>query len=183
MRVVLTGMKHCGKTTAGKLLAKFMHCRFVDTDDLVESYYRDIYGEKLNCREIFTRHGTEFFRKLELETVSQLQTELKPESWVVGLGGGLPMNPPVRAILPQLGTLVYLKVEPEIIFRRIQANGLPPFIDPSRPFESFMEFFSQREKIYEEIADLSVICPGGNTPEQNLEKIIRELGIKSSINI
>lgn len=177
MRIVLTGMKHCGKTTAGKLLAQKMNCQFVDIDDLVESFYQQSYGEKLNCRQIFTQHGGEFFRNLELETVQQLHIGIQPKSRVVGLGGGLPMNPAARQILPKLGSIVYLKVEPEIIFKRIEKNGLPPFIDAQRPFESFMESFSEREKIYEELAEFTVICPGTNTPEQNLEIIVNELGI------
>lgn len=178
MKIVLTGMKHCGKTTAGKLLAQKMNCKFVDTDDLVESLYQQSYGEKLNCRQIFTEHGGDFFRNLELEAVQQLQIGIPPKSRVIGLGGGLPMNPMSRQILPKLGSLVYLKVEPEIIFKRIEENGLPPYIDAQRPFESFMESFSEREKIYEELAEFTVFCPGDNTSEQNLEIIVNKLGIK-----
>lgn len=177
MRIVLTGMKHCGKTTAGKLLAKTMNCQFADTDDLVEALYQQSYGEKLNCRAIFTQHGGDFFRTLELEAVQQLQSGLQPKSRVIGLGGGLPMNPAARQILPKLGSLVYLKVEPEIIFKRIEKNGFPPFIDAQRPFESFMESFQEREKIYDELAEFTVVCSGNDTPKHNLERIVNELKI------
>ncbi len=174
MRIVLTGMKHCGKSTVGKLLAKRWGCPFADTDALLEKLFEQNYGEKLNCRGIFKEYGEEFFRNMEAEVVAELRAARPGKSRVVALGGGLPMNPAVKDVLPELGEIVYLKVAPETIFRRIEANGLPPYLDAARPFESFMEFYREREKVYEKIAALTV-CPGEVSPEEAAAAVDMEL--------
>lgn len=156
MKIVLTGMKHCGKTTLGKQLAAYWSCPFVDTDELLEEYYFRCYGEKLNCREIFRKHGEEFFRELEVAVIEELLLSRPVKSRIVALGGGMPMHPRIRGKLKKLGKIIYLKVEPEEIFRRIEKNGLPPYLDADKPFESFMTVFGEREAIYEEIADLKL---------------------------
>lgn len=156
MKIVLTGMKHCGKSTIGKLLAERWSCPFADTDAMLEGLFEQNYGEKLDCRGIFRRHGEDFFRNLEAEVVEQLRAGRPMKSRVVALGGGLPVNPAVSGVLPELGHIVYLKIAPEVIFRRIERNGLPPYLDAARPFESFMEFYREREKIYESLAELTV---------------------------
>ena len=156
MKIVLTGMKHCGKSTIGKLLAHRWDCPFADTDVMLEKLFEENYGEKRSCREIFREHGEAFFRNLEAEVVGSLLSGRPTKSRVIALGGGLPMNPSVKALLPKLGDIVYLKVAPETIFRRIEANGLPPYLDARRPFESFMEFYREREKTYASLATLTV---------------------------
>ncbi len=160
MKIVLTGMKHCGKTTLGKQLSAYWSCPFADTDELLEKYYYRCYGEKLNCREIFRKHGEQFFRELEATVIEELLAVRLGKSRVLALGGGLPLQPQLHDSLKELGRIIYLKVEPEEIFRRIEKNGLPPYIDPNRPFESFLEVFRKREAIYEEIAD-QVLEPFG----------------------
>jgi shikimate kinase len=165
MKIVLTGMKHCGKSTVGRLLAKRWSCPFADTDAMLEELFEQNYGEKLDCRGIFRQYGEEFFRNLEAEVIERLRNGRPMKSRVIALGGGLPMNSAVSALLPELGHIVYLKVAPEVIFKRIEANGLPPYLDAARPFDSFMEFYREREKVYENIAELTV-APENMPPEE-----------------
>ncbi len=159
MNIIITGMKHCGKSTHGNALAGHFRCRFYDTDDMLINLYRDQTGKRLSTRDIFRDEGESFFRNLELEVVKQLAL-LKKDSGnknnVIALGGGLPANDAITPWLENLGFFVYLKVSPEIIFKRIMARGLPPFLNPEKPYESFNELYKQREQYYLRLANLVV---------------------------
>lgn len=48
--------------------------------------------------------------------------------------------------------LLYLAVEPTVLFERIMAGGLPAFFDPSDPWGSFKELYRQRTPLYESVA-------------------------------
>ncbi len=158
MNIVITGMKHCGKSTHGNALAEHLKCRFRDTDDMLTDLYREQTGKRLSPRDIFRDEGESFFRNLEVEVVKQLASGSSDgdKNKVIALGGGLPANDAVTPWLEKLGFFVYLKVSPEIIFKRIMARGLPPFLDPARPYESFNELYKQREQYYLRLANLVV---------------------------
>jgi len=158
MNIVITGMKHCGKSTHGNALAEHLKCPFCDTDDMLIELYRDQTGKRLSTRDIFRSEGESFFRNLEVEVVKQLASGDNDgdKNRVIALGGGLPANDAVTPWLEKLGFFVYLKVSPEIIFKRIMARGLPPFLDPARPYESFNELYKQREQYYLRLANLVV---------------------------
>ena len=174
MNIVVTGMKHCGKSTHGHALAAHLKCRFYDTDDMLTGLYRDRTGSLLSSREIFQAEGESFFRNLEVEVVKQLASGTNSnEQRVIALGGGLPANDAATPWLEKLGFCVYLKVSPEIIFQRIMKKGLPPFLDPARPYESFTELYRQREKYYLQHADL-VIEIDREMPLKDADKLIIE---------
>ena len=157
MNIIITGMKHCGKSTHGNALAAHFKCRFHDTDDMLIGLYREQTGKLLSSREIFKAEGESFFRNLEVEVVKQLASGAdSDERQVIALGGGLPANDAATPWLEKLGFCVYLKVAPEVIFQRIMRRGLPPFLDPAKPYESFVELYRQREKYYLQHANLVV---------------------------
>ena len=158
MNIVITGMKHCGKSTHGNALAEHLKCQFCDTDDMLTELYREQTGKRMSPRDIFRDEGESFFRNLEVEVVKRLAAEGNEgdNNRVIALGGGLPANDAVTPWLEKLGFFVYLKVSPEIIFKRIMARGLPPFLDPARPCESFNELYKQREQYYLRHAGLVV---------------------------
>ncbi len=154
--LVLGGIKHCGKSTLGRELAARTGRRFVDSDAFLESLYRERSGEKLGCREIFRREGEAFFRQLEAEAVAQLlQPRPGGNKTVIALGGGVPANPALPENLAW-GVKVWLDAPPELVWRRIAAGGVPPFLasgDGSCE-ERFAIWFAQRHEIYRAWADV-----------------------------
>ncbi len=152
--LVLSGVKHCGKTTHGKLLAERLARPFVDTDETIQQLHFHRFGQRLGCREIMARYGESFFREQEAEAIFQLIDEDGPAR-VFALGGGVPANPLLAAgTLKRLGFVVYLEIAPEIAFARIKRGGLPPFLQTSDPEASFRALYAQRDVFYRTGADL-----------------------------
>ncbi len=159
MNIVLIGMKHCGKSTLGAALAARRGWAFVDVDAEIERAFAAETGERLSVREIYRRHGPETFRRLEGQVVEHLaagRTGPEAQPCVIAVGGQTAINPASRGLLRQLGLVVYLQVDGAELFRRVQAGGLPPFLDPARPEAHFHEIHQQRRPLYEQQADLTV---------------------------
>ena len=156
--IIITGMKHSGKTTHGKLLARRLNCPFIDTDELIEVFFEKRYNEKLSCREIYIKRGGEFFREIEHIVMESLLSEEQASaaSSVISLGGGLIANAGLQPILHKIGFLVYLKVHYDVLYKRIVANGIPPFLEGPAPFEHFISLCNERERYYVKYSDLTI---------------------------
>ncbi|MDH5638227.1 MAG: shikimate kinase, partial [Nitrospinota bacterium] len=70
-QLAIIGFKGCGKSTVGHLLAEKMGRPFQDTDQILENLYMKKNGEKIGFREIYVRHGRDFFEELETEAVEE----------------------------------------------------------------------------------------------------------------
>ena len=174
LRLVLGGMKHCGKSTIGKALAEHFQIPFADTDWLLEEHFRRETGLALSCREIFRREGEEAFRKREAEGIVQLAQESGCR--VTALGGGVPANPWIpQGTLRKLGYFIWLATDVQTAFDRVAAGGLPPFLaqaeDPRAAFESM---YRERSAFYRACADLTVPL-GNDTPEISFQKVLDAL--------
>ena len=177
--LVLCGMKHCGKSTHGRRLARMRGAEFVDTDERLEALYRERYGEKLSCREIFRRHGEEFFRRLEAEVISRL-AEAAPATGgrVTALGGGVPSNALItRDMLHRIGFCIFLEIDADTAFHRVAAGGLPPFLAGTvDPEKSFAELYRARTNFYRHCADLTVPIRGEEPEDVVAARLAAALG-------
>ena len=63
MKVVLFGMKHSGKSTLGRKLAREWNCPFFDLDGLLEKDFEEESGVKTPVRQIFAQTGEEAYDK------------------------------------------------------------------------------------------------------------------------
>ncbi len=167
MNVVLTGMKHCGKSSCGRALAAYWRCAFSDTDELVVQRHTEATGESLSVREYCQRYGDAAFESVETEVLVELyrQTKGAVARHVVALGGRALTHANVYPIVEALGTIVFLKVDPNVLFERVMRGGRPPFLSPERPFEDFMRVYREREPYYECCADV-MVEPGAALPDE-----------------
>jgi shikimate kinase len=176
MNVVLIGMKHCGKSTLGAALARRWRCAFYDVDTMIEDTHACDTGIRAAVREIFARFGEDHFHQVEGHVVCELYLKLQePERpHVVALGGRTATNERVRDLLAGIGTIVYIRVPPDELYRRVKASGLPPFVDAGDPQASFDEILRQREPEYERLADLTVDV-GGLSVDAAADELVRRL--------
>jgi shikimate kinase len=167
MNLILFGFKSCGKTTLGKILAKQMRRRFLDTDRLVEHIHYTQTGEKKTYREIFKAIGPEQFRSLESAAIEQLKNT---KDAIIALGGGTILPPEHTAALAKLGQLVYLKLNKETLQQRILSRPLPAYLDPLDPQGSFERMYLERHAQYEKIPAISI-----DMETKTQEQVIQEL--------
>ena len=156
MNYIMAGMKHCGKSTLGKRLAEYLCCPFYDTDDLIRDKFNHANNCELTIRQIYSSHGQDFFKQQEMAVLRELKEHIlkdAPDN-VVALGGGLPVNIDLILLLHRIGTVIYLKDNPDVLYLRTSRTGLAPFLDKKNPKESFLELYKEREPYYILHADI-----------------------------
>jgi len=161
-RLFLTGMKHCGKSTLGKLLAAQHGWMFVDLDDVIRALWtEDGNAPVSSVRAIYQSHGAARFRSLEARAADRIAAlQMNETRLVAALGGGTLENEQARAQLEGHGVFVYLQEDPEALYTRVMRGGIPPFLDPQDPHASFMEIYLRRVPRLEASADLVVSVAG-----------------------
>ena len=97
--IVLIGMPASGKTTVGKILAKRLGRRFVDTDEEIVR----ISGRSVS--DIFKEDGEPAFRKMEEEVIRELSKE---NSLVIATGGGAVLRKKNLVALRMNGRLFFI---------------------------------------------------------------------------
>ena len=177
MNLILAGFKSCGKTTTGKALAKELKLEFVELDGALEEHYSEKHNERLSFREIYKKHGEEFFRNFENSILIKLKDK---KNIVLSLGGGTPLLEENKEIIKKIGKVIYLDTDKEVLKCRILKNNeLPAFLDKERPEEFFEEVFNKRKPIYSEIADYRIKIKDEPISEI-LKKINEKLPIKNT---
>lgn len=155
MSIILCGMPGSGKTSVGQLLAKKLGLVFYDTDKLLEGEYQAATGVPSTCREISRRHDEEQFRQWESHVIFKLL--LCPPA-VIATGGGTLLPECNQHLLKSLGKIVYLDVPQEVLLKRILTKGMPTYLDPDNPHDSFVKLLYKRKPIYEQHSDATISC-------------------------
>ena len=145
--VVLVGFMGSGKSSVGRLVARTLEGRFVDTDRLVV----DLAGREIT--EIFATEGETFFRQQESRALKSLRGQ---GGLVVATGGGIVTVPKNVAMLKELGLVVWLTASEEIIWDRVSRNRKRPLLHTPDPRSTVREMLGVRNPLYERAADLQV---------------------------
>ena len=180
MSMILMGIKHCGKSTQGRIISKKLSVPFFDTDDVVF----EMTGK--TPRQIYTELGNEGFQEAEEKACSFLLEKINSsaeKNAVIATGGGICGNKKALDVLKKIGTFVFLKTPERIasfrVLREISVAqdgtllNVPAFIAK----KIFHDFFIERECIYEQLADV-VIDMSSSSKEANAAKIIESVSSK-----
>lgn len=190
MSIILMGIKHCGKSTQGRIISKKLSVPFFDTDDVVF----EMTGK--TPRQIYTELGNEGFQEAEEKACSFLLEKINSsaeKNAVIATGGGICGNKKALDVLKKIGTFVFLKTPERIasfrVLREISVAqdgtllNVPAFIEKKNPRsvadakKIFHDFFIERECIYEQLADV-VIDMSSSSKEANAAKIIESVSSK-----
>jgi len=161
-RVLLVGMMGAGKTTVGKLLARRLGWRYVDSDDEVQA------ATGRTVKELFEAGGEEAFRPLESEALAAALDDDRPA--VVSVAGGAVLDPANRELLRRAGTVVWLRATPETLLGRVRADTSAaharagavdhrPLLEGD-PAGTIARLERERRPIYEGVADVTVDVDG-----------------------
>lgn len=160
--IVLIGMPASGKSTAGVILAKVLGKKFIDTDLVIQE------RENALLADIIKDKGVAGFMKAEEEAI--LSVDVK--NTVIATGGSAVYGEKAMEHLKENGTVVYLKVEKDELFKRltdIKERGVV-----LREGENIEEMYDSRSVLYEKYADI-MIEERDSTIEETIRKIQNEL--------
>jgi shikimate kinase len=145
--VVLVGFMGSGKSSVGRLVARTLHGRFVDTDRLVV----DRAGREIT--DIFATEGEAWFRQEESRALRSLVGESR---LVVATGGGIVTVPANLPALKELGFVVWLTASEETIWERVSRNKRRPLLQTENPRETMQALLEKRNPLYESVANLKL---------------------------
>jgi len=144
--VVLIGMPGCGKSTIGVLLAKLVGFSFVDTDLLIQQH------ENKKLYKIIEEDGIEYFKKLENEVNSKIQTT----KTVIATGGSVVYGKQAMEHLKKIGKVIYLKVDYDELLKRIDNFSTRGIVIENG--KTFRDLYNERTILYEQYADIIIEC-------------------------
>ena len=142
MSVLLWGPMGSGKWTVGRLLARTMGRRFVDTDRVVE----DRAGKSI--ADIFASGGEAAFRALEREVVSECLAEKEP--LVVALGGGSLLDRGLRRQALEQTLVVVLRAPVEALAKRLEGASNRPLLSGAPSVATLERLLVERAEAYAE---------------------------------
>lgn len=182
--ILLMGIKHCGKSSMGKLLSKKMDLSFYDSDLVLE----EMTGK--TCRQIYSEEGEEAFKKAECLAFKKILEEInlsQNKKAIIASGGGFCKNKEAIEFLKDSCTFVFLKTQEKIASSRIlkeakfdsqgKLTNLPAYIAKKNPQtkkdvqEIFHTFYTERNQIYQELADVTVQMTS-ESPKKNCAYIL-----------
>ncbi len=146
LNITFCGMMGSGKSIIGNKLAKIIKFDFLDTDNLIQKKT----GKTIN--QIFDDFGEVYFRELEERFISKI---LNKKNIVISLGGGTMNNLKLRQIIKKNSFNIYLKVDNDILVKRLESSKKRPLIKNRDIKKKLQELLIERESFYKK-ADLTI---------------------------
>ena len=134
-RIILIGYMGAGKTTIGKALSKELGITFYDLDWYIESRMRKTVSE------IFAERGEEGFRQIEYNMLHEVA---EFEDVILSCGGGTPCFFDNMDYLNQQGQVVYLKAEPEVLYKHLLMAKVERPLLKGKSKEELLKFIKEQ---------------------------------------
>lgn len=160
-RVVLVGPMGAGKSTIGRMLAKELGYRFLDSDRIIEERCG------ANIPWIFDVEGEEGFRERETSMLRELSEQA---GTVLATGGGAVMRRENHALLKREAVVVYLRTSIEQQVERTRKDRNRPLLQNDDPEAVLRKLFALRDPIYTELADVVM-----QTDRKSPRLVVRQL--------
>ena len=157
-----------GKTTVGRLLAKKLGRRFLDSDHEIEARCG------VSIPVIFEMEGESGFRKRESQVIDELtqQTDL-----VLATGGGAVLAPENRQHLHERGFVIYLRANPHELWMRTRNDKGRPLLNNQDPKGTLEKLYEVRDPLYRETAHLVI-----DTGKPSVAQLVNTLMMQSELS-
>ncbi|MEN3004373.1 shikimate kinase [Dehalobacterium formicoaceticum] len=159
--IVLIGFMGTGKSAIGRVIARALNFKFVDSDQMIE----EVTG--LTVNQIFRKHGEIRFRSEEDLVLAKLA---KGDHLVIATGGGAILNHKSMEALKKNGYFVLLTADPEVILERVSRKNTRPLLAKGRNLENVNNLLAEREESYHYYADATI-----DTSRQDIEDSARQI--------
>ena len=139
---VFVGLPASGKTTVGKILARYLDSDFADSDTLIE----EETGKTIP--ELFEERGEDGFREVEAEVIARA---LEERSGVLSLGGGAVLSADTRKALDG-HRVFFIDVDKKILISRLQRSTNDRPLMRENVEENLERLGNERKHLYREVA-------------------------------
>ena len=163
MRIILIGPMGSGKSSIGKILAKKINFKFIDTDKLIE------IQEGIKIKEIFNLKGESYFRDLEVEV---LEETLTARSAVIATGGGIVQREKSRLLLENEKNVFFLNSSVKRQFERTKDSDKRPLLNKGDSFKTLKELYKKRLPHYENVSRYEIEMDD-KTNDEIVEQILK----------
>lgn len=160
-RVILIGPMGAGKSTIGRMLARELGYRFLDTDRIIEERCG------ANIPWIFDVEGEDGFRLRETAMLRELTTEA---GIVLATGGGAVIRDENHPLLRKNAAVVYLRTSIEHQVERTRKDRNRPLLQTADPEAVLRHLFTVRDPIYSELANITMY-----TDRKSPRLVVRQL--------
>lgn len=154
--IILIGMPGAGKSTIGPMLAEKLGFDFADTDVIVKN------ADERALKDIVAEDGLEKFLEIQKTVIMSVAFERS----VIATGGGVVKSAELMRHFKNIGRIIYLKQDLEILERRLKP-GRRLAREAGQPFNAL---FEEREPLYSGYADHIIYCCKKTT-----ERIVQEI--------
>lgn len=164
---IFVGLRACGKTTLGKLVAEKMGREFIDTDELV------VLKAGKTIEEIVEESGWDAFRALETEALAEA---LSGDPKVVATGGGIVLSEENRQMLIEGGPVFYLLATTLLLVDRLTKDMNPAQRPPLTELpltEEMGNLRRERDPLYMQVANF--VLRSEHAPEQNSQDVLEKM--------
>ena len=168
-RVVLVGPMGAGKSTIGRMLAKELGYRFLDSDRIIEERCG------ANIPWIFDVEGEDGFRQRETAMLDELSNEM---GTVVATGGGAVMRAENRGLLKKNSGVIYLKTSIDQQVERTRKDRNRPLLQNDDPEGVLRRLFAIRDPLYTELADI-IMFTDRKSPRLVVRQLVNRINPKT----
>ena len=159
--IFLVGLMGAGKSTIGRQLARELGKQFRDSDSEIEK------RTGVNIDVIFDIEGEQGFRRRETRMLKELVEE---RGIVLATGGGAVLASENRQLLRDNGLVIYLKASAEHLAGRVKLDRRRPLLQTGDKLATIRELMTQREPVYQQLADMVV-----ETNNRSIPRVVREI--------
>ena len=159
----LLGLMGSGKSIIGKDLSRVYKYKFIDTDNEIEKYLG------MNIETIFSKYGENYFRKIEERICLKV---LDYNNCIISFGGGSILNAIVRKKIKTESLSIYLKVDQNILVKRLSKSTKRPLLKNTDTEEVIKQLYEKRKNYYNK-ADL--IIENNGQKKMVLENLLKKI--------
>ncbi|EFK11992.1 shikimate kinase [delta proteobacterium NaphS2] len=169
MNIVLIGYRCSGKSAVGRILAKDLGLRLVDTDRVLE--------EKIACTidQYVSENGWKPFRMVEKMVVRSVSGQ---DNQVIATGGGVILDRENVHYLRESGWVIWLQASLSTLHERMkrdeESGRVRPGLAGASPLAEIEAILAQRTPLYDRASD-DVVNTDQKSPRTISKEIIKRM--------